>query len=271
MMGNMKIGIFDSGLGGLLITKAIRDHLPEYDIVYYGDTLNVPYGNRSSGAIYTHTKNAMDFLFEEQNCALVIMACNTANASALQLLQQTYLADRYLDRRILGVVVPTLETAHDKKHTRIGLLATHRLVDSCVYEEELYKINPDIQLFSEACPLLVPLIENDGLKWINPILEEYVRPLIEKNVQSIILGCTHYPLLKGRLQKLLHSRNIDIISQDEIVPYKLDDYLFRHEEIEVRLSRAGTTEFIVSDLTDAYKKTANVIYSQNIDVRLRVA
>ena len=160
MSKNNKIGVFDSGLGGLLITKAIRDRLPSHDIVYYGDTLNVPYGNRSEKAVYDHTKAAIDYLFE-QDCSLIIMACNTANASSLRKIQQKYLPKTYPDRRVLGVIVPTLETAHEKKHTRIGLLATHNLVSSGVYQEELYKINPEIKLFAQSCPLLVPLIEND--------------------------------------------------------------------------------------------------------------
>lgn len=262
----MKIGVFDSGLGGLLIAKAIRDRLPDYDMVYYGDTLNLPYGNRSAEAVYDHTKAAMRFLFDDHDCSLIIMACNTANVSALRRLQQTYLVDHYPDRRILGVIVPTLETAHDKKHTRIGLLATHRLIDSGVYGEELHKINSDVQLFGQACPLLVPLIENDGLKWIPPILEEYLAPLIEQNVQSIILGCTHYPILKTHIKNMLSGYEIDLISQDEIVPQKLVEYLDRHPEIDQNLSQIGDTKFIVSDLTDVYVKTASMIYGQDIKV-----
>ncbi len=266
MTSKMKIGVFDSGLGGLLITKAIRDRLPEHDIVYYGDTLNVPYGNRSEKAVYEHTKAAMDFLFA-QNCALIIMACNTANASALRKIQQQYLPKVYPDRRVLGVIVPTLETAHEKKHTRIGLLATHNLVSSAVYEEELHKINPEIELFAQSCPLLVPLIENDGLKWITPILEEYIEPLKKNNVQSIILGCTHYPLLTNHLIASLRDTDIELISQDKIVPDKLADYLERHPKMEERLSKTGKTEFLVSDLTQAYIKTATQIYGTDIPLQ----
>ena len=264
MTNGTKIGIFDSGLGGLLITQAIRDRLPAHDIVYFGDTLNVPYGNRSASAIYQHTKNAMQYLFEQQDCALIIMACNTANASCLRDLQQTWLARHYPDRRILGVTVPTLETAHEKKHTRIGLLATHRLVDSGVYAQELSKINSDISLFAQSCPLLVPLIENDGLKWIDPIIEEYVAPLVEARVQSIILGCTHYPLLKSRIAAILGDHDIDLISQDDIVPTKLADYLIRHPEIDIRLQKNGKTDYLVSDVTRAYIQTAKHICGESI-------
>ncbi len=263
----MKIGIFDSGLGGLIITKAISDRLPTYDTIYYGDTLNVPYGSRSPEAVLNHTQAAMDVLFA-QECQLIVMACNTANASSLQKLQQTYLPRTYPDRRILGVVIPTLETAHERQYTRIGVLATQSLVSSKVYEEELHKINPKIQVFSQSCPLLVPLIENDGLKWIDPILQEYLEPLLQNNVEAIILGCTHYPLLKTHIQKFLEKTSIELISQDEIIPDKLADYLVRHPEIEGSLSQEGRHEFFVSDLTDAYSKTAHYIYGQDVPLSL---
>lgn len=264
MSGTHKIGVFDSGLGGLLITKAIRDYLPDYDIVYLGDTLNVPYGNRSTDAVYAHSVAAIRYLFEQQDCTLVIMACNTANASALRKMQQEFLTRHYPDRRILGVVVPTLEEAHEMRHKRIGLLATHTMVMSNVYEEELHKIDPDIELFSQSCPLLVPLIENDGMKWIEPILDEYVQPLIRANVQSIILGCTHYPLLKNHIKKALNGADIKLISQDEIVPAKLMDYLHRHPEIDDNLSKSKNTKLLVTDMTTAYQKTASQIYGEDV-------
>jgi glutamate racemase len=158
---NKKIGVFDSGLGGLYIGRAIRAALPAYDYVYLGDTLHVPYGRRSDAVIYYLCTRAMTYQFE-RGCDLVIMACNTASASALRRLQQEWLPAHAPDKRILGVVVPTLETALDHGTTRIGLLATQRTVASRIYEAELQKINPAVKLFAQAAPLLVPLIEDRG-------------------------------------------------------------------------------------------------------------
>ncbi|HRQ62222.1 MAG TPA: aspartate/glutamate racemase family protein, partial [Alphaproteobacteria bacterium] len=147
--------------------------MPDLDMVYFGDTLHLPYGNRSQEAIHTYTRNAMGFLFQ-QGCKLIIVACNTASAAALRQLQQQWLPGVYSDRRILGVVVPTLEAAIDGGHRNIGLLATNYIVKSDIYGEELKKINPAITLHSIAAPLLVPMIENDGLEWVEPALSRYL-------------------------------------------------------------------------------------------------
>lgn len=171
----MKLGVFDSGLGGLLIARAIRETLPDVDMVYFGDTLHLPYGNRSVEAIYAYSRNAMDFLFA-QDCQLVVTACNTVSASALRPLQQVYLPARFPDRRILGVVVPTLECCLDRGYKNLGVIATHHIVRSGIYAAELTKLDPAIKIHQQATPLLVPMIENDGMKWIRPVLEEYLAP-----------------------------------------------------------------------------------------------
>jgi len=245
----MKIGIFDSGLGGLLITRAIHDALPDYDLVYIGDTLHVPYGSRSKEAVYSLSENVIDYLFKEQDCALIIVACNTASASALRPLQQQYLTKHYPDRRILGVVIPTLETAIDLGHTNIGLIATENIIQSNIYGEELCKLKADLTLHTQATPLLVALIEHDGLEWVTPILKSYLKPLCQENIQSLILGCTHYPHLKSLIRAELGD-DITLISQDEIIPKKLKNYLDRHPEINTRLSKTGLIDFLVTDLTD---------------------
>lgn len=259
----MKLGIFDSGLGGLLITRAVHKKMPELDIVYYGDTLHLPYGNRSDEAIYTYTRRSMEFLFS-QDCNLIVVACNTASATALRRLQQTWLPDAYPGRNIIGVVVPTLETALEHGYKRLGLIGTNFLVRSNVYQEELQKIDPAIRIHQAATPLLVPLIENDGGKWVEDILRHYLAPLLEKSIECLLLGCTHYPFLKNEIQKI--AGDIELISQDEIIPVKLKDYLARHPEYTSKISKNGKVEFFVSDLTDNYLKSAHAIYGEPIEV-----
>lgn len=261
-MKNMKLGVFDSGLGGLLIAKAIKNRIPAIDMIYLGDTLHVPYGNRSNEVIYDYCYKAVDFLFS-QDCNLIVMACNTASAAALRRLQQEYLPTHYPERRILGVVVPTLEVASEQQHRKVGLIATNYIIESKIYESELKKINPKITLYSKATPLLVPMLENDGMQWVGPILRTYLHPLLEKKIDSIILGCTHYPLLKSIIRQEI-GEHIDILSQDEIIPHKLDDYLRRHPEISNPIGRSGFQEFYVTDVTDSYKRMAHFIYSKEI-------
>lgn len=245
------IGIFDSGLGGLVMTKAFRKALPQYDFLYLGDTLHVPYGPRSAQAIYDFTLNAVKYLFA-QGCPLVIIACNTASANALRRLQQTYLAQAYPDRRVLGVIVPTIEAAVATGHHHIGLIGTAFTVHSGTYRDELQKINPQIRLNAKSTPLLVPLAENNGLRYAKPVLEDYLNPMVEDGIDCLILGCTHYPLFRPQLQEILPPQ-VDIISQDEVVPPKLIDYLDRHPEIAGKLSQNGQLMARLTDVTTTYQ------------------
>ena len=261
----MKLGIFDSGLGGLLMAKSIREHLPDIDILYFGDTLHLPYGNRSAEAIYEYSKRAIEFLFA-QDCNLIITACNTVSASALRKLQQQYLPNSaYADRRILGVVVPTLECARDDGYKRLGLIATNYTIHSNIYEDELQKLDPDIQIFQASTPLLVPLIENKGMQWLPSVLEHYLSPLLEKEIECLILGCTHFPFLKKEIRKII-GEHISLIAQDEIVPDKLDDYLKRHPEISEKITHNAQAQFLVSDITDGYQHAAHEIYGGPINI-----
>ncbi len=259
----MKLGIFDSGLGGVMIARAIRDHLPDIDMVYLGDTLHVPYGNRSSDTIYEYSKACVEHLFKELDCQIIIMACNTASASALRRLQQGWLAEHYPERRILGVVVPTIEYALDKGYQRLGLLGTNYTVNSGIYIEELEKINPDIAIHQVNAPLLVPLIEHDGMEWVDDILHHYIEPMIEKDVEAVILSCTHYTCLKDRIRKRY---GIDVLSQDEIVPMKLKDYLQRHPESDDKIGKSGESAFYVSELTSNYEAQASAHYGKGIQL-----
>ncbi len=251
MKNDGKIGVFDSGLGGLFIADSIRKRLPSYDYIYLGDTLHLPYGRRSDAALYDLSEKAMRYLFAE-GCELIVMACNTASAAALRKLQQGFLAKEFPDRRILGVVVPTLEVAIEHGAHRIGLLATQRTVHSNIYEIELKKINPFVKLTAVASPLLVPLIEDGGEKYFDLVLEDYLKPMKDAKVQSLILGCTHYVALKDRVQAMME--DCDLISQDDIIPAKLEDYLNRHPEMETRLSKGGTFDIRATDTNENFKK-----------------
>jgi glutamate racemase len=257
------IGIFDSGLGGLVMTRAFRAALPQTDFLYLGDTLHVPYGPRSADAIFEFTLQAVEYLFD-QGCPLIIIACNTASANALRRLQQTYLAEHYPDRRILGVIIPTVEAAIEAGCTRIGLIGTAFTARSKTYEEELQKLNPAISLHPKATPLLVPLVENNGLKYAEPILRDYLEPLLQAGIDSLILGCTHYPLFKPQLAKILPP-HVDIISQDEVVPAKLMHYLQRHPEIEHRISKGGTLKCLLTDVTPSYTESGEGLLGEAVD------
>ena len=248
-MGNMaakKIGIFDSGLGGLYVGRAVRTLLPQYDYVYLGDTLNVPYGGRSYEGIYNLTRAAMRFLIEEQDCDLVIIACNTASVTALRKLQTEFLPEFHPDKRILGVIVPTLESATELGATQIGLIATDYTVRSKIYDEEIVKINAHAKIYAQATPLLVPLIENQGDKYMDMVLNDYLAPLLAEGLDSLILGCTHYVSVKDRVRDITRHR-IRVLSQDEIIPPKLKDYLSRHPEMAERLAQNATFNAFITD------------------------
>ena len=244
---NKKIGIFDSGLGGLYVARAIKQAMPQYDYAYLGDTLNVPYGGRSMEAIYKLSEAAIRYLFEQQNCDLAIIACNTASVTALRKLQNEFLVNEYPDRRILGVIVPTLESATELGATQIGLIATEYTIRSRIYDEEIAKITPRAQIYGQPTPLLVPLIENRGEKYMDMILGDYLEPLIEKGLDSLILGCTHYISIKDRVRDITNHR-VRVLSQDEIIPPKLKDYLDRHPEMEQRLSHGRTFGVFATDV-----------------------
>ena len=225
----MKIGVFDSGLGGLFILKAITKALPRYDFVYLGDTKRVPYGNRSRATVYKFLRQGVEFLFD-QNCELIIVACNTASAEALRKIQREYLPEHFPSRRVLGVIIPTVEEALKAKNLRkLGVLATLGTVKSRAYIREIKKINPKIEVIQEAAPLLVEYVENNGTDKIDLALKKYLRPLLAKKVEGIILGCTHYPILKKQIR---HLTKVPIICQDEFIGKKLAHYLKKHSEID---------------------------------------
>ncbi len=241
----MKIGVFDSGVGGLTILRSFVESLPQYDYIYLGDVARAPYGNRSPEAVFQFTLQAVEYLFKN-DCALVILACNTASALALRRLQQEWLPKNYPDRRILGVVIPIVEAVikKDTRLTSIGLIATRATIESSVYKTELDKRSAEkINLLSQPCPLLVPMIEEGWHETIpaKMILKKYLRPLKTKKIKTLILGCTHYPLLMKDVRQIM-GKSVTVINSGPIVAKSLIDYLSRHTEIDNRLSKKSQLE-----------------------------
>lgn len=299
-----KIGIFDSGLGGLIIARAIKKLMPEYDYVYLGDTKRVPYGNRSHETVYEFTCEALDYLFKKENCALVILACNTASARALSKIQKEFLPKNFPDRKVLGVLIPSAEEC--AKYERVGVLATRGTVASNSFPDEIRKISENVKnadfgfsrvlgsallhnrpqpdhsknqsprslklreltkVFQNPAPMLVPLAEEGENALAREFLKKYLKPLLTKNIDALALGCTHYPIFKKEIKKIV-GRNIKIISQDEIVPKKLKDYLARHKEFEKKLSKKSTTKILVTDITRSVEKLTQKWFGKNAEPRL---
>ncbi|MBI3956908.1 MAG: glutamate racemase [Candidatus Kerfeldbacteria bacterium] len=250
----MKIGFFDSGLGGLQILRAVVKKLPRYDVVYLGDTKRVPYGNRSLEVIHEFTRQGVEFLFQ-QNCKLVILACNTVSTNALRRIQHDYLPRYFPNRRVLGMIVPTVEELDERGIQKAGLIATTATVRSNAYGREIKKIDPSIRLLQRPAPLLVPLVELGGLAFTDAVLKKALRPLLKRNVEAIVLACTHYSILKRKVRRIV-GPNVRIISQDEIIPKKLKNYLKRHPEIDRHLSKLGHRTLYVTDLTPETKRLA---------------
>lgn len=253
----MRIGFFDSGLGGLTVLSETVRMLPAYGYLYYGDTANVPYGDRTEEEVFALTKAGVEYLFS-RDCSLVILACNTASAETLRRLQDTYLVERYPNRRILGVVIPTIEEIIQSGSKKALLIATKRTIDSHKYDIELAKRNiTHLMLRSLATPGLVPLIETGDLSdaaaaAISAIEKE------GSGSDTVVLGCTHYALLKHALRA--HFGNAAaIMSQDEIIPRKLAQYLMRHPEIETELLRTGERTIHLTDERTVYQEVCGRI------------
>ena len=254
----MKIGIFDSGLGGLIVAKAVRKMLPEYDYVYLGDTKRVPYGNRSHQAVYEFTREAMEYLFRKENCALVIIACNTSSARALERIQREYLPKHFPKRKVLGVLIPTAEVC--APYRKVGVLATLGTVASNSFPREIRKAEKKTKVWQNPAPMLVPLIEEGDGALAGPFIKKYLQPFSGKKMEALVLGCTHYPIFKKQIKKemkMMLGKNVKLLSQDEIVPKKFKDYLKKHKEIEKRLSKRGQAKILVTDITKNVVKLSN--------------
>ncbi len=263
----MKIGVFDSGVGGLILLKGIIKKLPQYDYVYLGDTKRVPYGGRSKETIYRFTKQAVEYLFKN-DCKLVILACNTVSAVALRKLQQSWLPYNYPDRRILGVIVPTLEQiAQTKGLDNVGLIATKATVNSKAYTRQLKKLNPKKIVVQKITPKLVPLLEQGQLVEAKEELKKYVDSLTKRKIEALVLGCTHYILLKTVARSFL-PKSVRVISQDELVPKSLAFYLRRHKEMESELDKHGRVKILFTRKTKVIEELVKKWFGQDARISL---
>lgn len=263
----MKIGIFDSGLGGLAILKDILKLLPQYDYVFLGDNARTPYGGRSPYVIYEFTKRAIDFLIDN-DCRLVIVACNTASAVALRKIQQRYLPDKHPAKKVLGVIRPTVEAVVENGGSHIAVIGTYATIRSNAFPREIRKILPAAKIYQKPTPLLVPIIEEGEIDWIgtNLLLKRYLKRFIEKNIDTLVLGCTHYGLIQEKIRALFQE-NTRIISQGNAVAEKLKSYLKQHSEIEKQLSQKGKRNLYVTDMNQRYRKVAQLFLKNHFGNR----
>ena len=270
------IGFFDSGFGGLTILKEVMgagtkagSSLSKYDMMYLGDTARTPYGNHSPEKIYRYTVEAVYYLFQ-QGCELVILACFTASANALRKIQQEWLPEHYPERRVLGVLIPTAEEAvTETKNGRVGILGTRATVNSGALSAELLKRRPDLQIFSQAAPLLVPLIEEGWTKKVETkkILRYYLKPLKDKKIDTLILACTHYPVLIKDIQAMM-GKSVKVFHPGKAENKSLVGYLQRHPEIEEKLGQNSQRLFFSTDRLDDFNHLGTKFLGEKITTKL---
>lgn len=263
------IGVFDSGYGGLTILSKIRETLPQYDYIYLGDNARTPYGTRSFDIVYEFTLQAVNRLFD-MGCHLVILACNTASAKALRSIQINDLPRIDPQRRVLGVIRPTVECIGNITQTRhVGVLATVGTIKSESYPLEIDKLYPDIQVSGEACPMWVPLVENNEAaeEGADYFVRKYIDELLGKDpeIDSVILGCTHYPLLLPKIRQYI-PEDIKVVAQGEYVSESLKDYLYRHPEIDSKCTKNGNCSFFTTEAEDKFIESASAFLNHDIEV-----
>jgi glutamate racemase len=263
------IGIFDSGYGGLTILHGIRQLLPQYDYLYLGDNARAPYGPRSFDVVYEFTRQAVLRLFE-MGCHLVILGCNTASAKALRTIQQNDLPKWDPTRRVLGIIRPTAEIIGDLTNSRhVGVLATEGTIRSESYNLEIQKLYPDIQVSGVACPFWVPLVEYNEAD--SPGADYFVKKRIDEimrkdpDIDAIILGCTHYPLLMPKILKYLPT-GVRVVSQGEYVAESLKSYLERHPQIEKRCAQGAGVHYLTTENPDKFKESARLFLHEDVEV-----
>ncbi len=269
------IGIFDSGFGGLTILKQLKKDLGKYDYIYLGDNARAPYGNKSQDSIYNHTIEGVDFLFKK-GAELVILACNTASSKALKKIQREWLPQNYPNKRVLGVIVPVIEASLEKnnidpKKKKIGVIGTSVTINSKVFKKELNKINSNLEIYSQACPLLVPLIEEGWIKRkeTRMILRYYLKNLKLKKINDLILACTHYPLLQKQIAQIM-GKQVKILDTPKIISEKLADYLNRHGDIEKKISKNGELKFYTTDDPKKFRELGQKFWGEKIEKVERV-
>lgn len=267
MSKHFPIGVFDSGIGGLTILKELKNRMPDYDYVYLGDNARAPYGTRSYDTVYRYTLQCVQWFFV-QGCELVILACNTASAKALRTIQQHDLPNMGTGKRVLGVLRPTTETIGLYSQSgHIGILATNGTVNSESYVTEIKRFFPKTKVSQHACPMWVPLVENR--EHLSPGADYFIQKDVEQllnsdpQIDTVLLGCTHYPLLEEKIRKFLPD-HISLVSQGGIVAEKLEDYLKRHKEMEKKISRKGTIKFFTTDSSAEFDAHADIFFDKKV-------
>lgn len=266
-MGTAPIGIFDSGYGGLTVMKEIVETLPKYDYLYLGDNARAPYGGRSFDTIYQYTLECVKYLFD-QNCPLIILACNTASAKALRTIQQKDLPNIDPSRRVLGVIRPTAEVIGKYSTTgHVGVLGTSGTVNSNSYVMEIQEQFPELMVYQEACPMWVPLVENQEYdsEGADYFIQKHIEGILSQSpkIDTLLLACTHYPLLIDKIQSFVGD-DIKILSQGEIVAKSLADYLQRHPEIVQKCTHGSSRTFLTTDSTEDFDQHAEFFWGKEI-------
>ncbi len=259
------IGIFDSGVGGLTVAKSIIQQIPGYSIIYFGDTARTPYGTKSHETVVKYTLEAADFLVNK-GAQTLIMACNTASSVAFEKVKKRY------DIPVFEVISPAVDLAIEKtKNNHIGVIGTRATINSCVYEQKIKKNSPPAKVYSYPCPLLVPLVEEG---WFNKpetrmIVKKYLHPLKVRQIDTLILGCTHYPILKKIIQRKM-GKQVNIIDSSLAVAQEVEQFLAVHPELDNKMDKKGDEIFFVSDITSQFEKTANMILKKKIFLKQAV-
>ena len=257
------IGVFDSGFGGLHVLKSVTTRLPHYGYIYLGDSARAPYGPRTSDEIYTFTKQGVEFLFV-RGAKIVVLACNTASSEALRKIQMEYLAAGS-DKKVLGVLIPFAEAAAaHTKNKRVGVLATEGTVRSGAFVREITKLGA-IEVFQQAAPELVPLIEagEQGSGKIETLVAEYVAPLLTHDIDTLVLGCTHYGIIEKKIQQVA-GKNVHVVSEDEVMPESLENYLQRHPEIENTIVKNKPAEFYTTGDVGKFETLGSIFFGNPI-------
>jgi glutamate racemase len=263
------IGFFDSGLGGLTVLKEAIKILPKYSYIYLGDNARTPYGSRSQDVIYEFTKEGVTELFN-QGAELVILACNTSSSSALRKIQQEFLPRNFPSKRVLGIIIPTSEEIDKFSHSKeIGIMATEATVNSLAYPKAINKIYPHINVYQQACPLLVPIIEAGEIngKNLDAAVGNYLGELFVKSqeIDTIILGCTHYAVIREKIKSRVPA-GVKIVFRWPIIAEKLKNYLIRHPEIEEKISKTGERLFFSTENSERVKYLASLFYGESIKI-----
>lgn len=267
-MSTSPIGVFDSGYGGLTVLREIVNRLPGYDYIYLGDNARSPYGTRSFDTVYEYTLQSVEWLLQK-GCPLVILACNTASAKALRSIQQKDLPKHGPNVRVLGVIRPSAEIIGNFTQTRqIGILGTNGTVESKSYPIEIEKFFPDVQVYQHACPLWVPLVENNeyASSGADYFIKKDVDSLLSSSpeIDTILLACTHYPLLSAKIEKYVPG-GVQLVSQGEIVAASLENYLLRHPEIDEKCSKNGCLQFFTTDSVKDFDKHSAIFFGEKVN------